>query len=112
MRIPRPRAAITPEELRDEIRRRAASSTGDQWALIEARDGRDDPVLVRLNSSLKRIDHPYAGHHLEVVLERGFDAAADTAEREAIDRGRRRAGAGAHGAWRSRPRTSPIAGAA
>ncbi len=76
----------SPGDLRDEVRRRAASSTGDQWALIEARDGRDDPVLVRLNSSLKRIDHPFASHHLEVVIERGLDAAADTAEREAIDR--------------------------
>ena len=83
---PEAAAGITPDELRDEIRRRAASSTGDQWALIEARDGRDDPVLVRLNSSLKRIDYPYASHHLAVVLERGFDAAADVAEREAIDR--------------------------
>jgi hypothetical protein len=76
---------ITPDSLRDEIRTRAASSTGDQWALIEARDGRDDPVLIRLHSSLKRIDHPYAGHHLQVVLERGFDAARNTEEREAID---------------------------
>ena len=83
---PEAAAGITPDELRDEIRRRAASSTGDQWALIEARDGRDDPVLVRLNSSLKRIDYPYASHHLAVVLERGFVAAADVAEREAIDR--------------------------
>jgi hypothetical protein len=79
-------AGITPDELRDEVRRRAAASTGDQWSLIEARDGRDDPVLVRLNSSLKRIDHPYASHHLEVVVERGLDAAADAADREAIDR--------------------------
>ncbi len=83
---PEAATGITPDELRDEIRRRAASSTGEQWALIEARDGRDDPVLVRFHSSLKRIDHPYAGNHLAVVLERGLDAAADTAEREAIDR--------------------------
>jgi hypothetical protein len=83
---PEAATGITPDELRDEIRRRAASSTGEQWALIEARDGRDDPVLVRLHSSLKRIDHPYAGNHLAVVLERGFDAAGDSAEREAIDR--------------------------
>ena len=82
---PEAAAGITPDELRDEIRRRAASSTGDQWSLIEARDGRNDPVLVRLHSSLKRIDHPFASHHLQVVLERGFDTAGDTAEREAID---------------------------
>ena len=83
---PEAASGVTPEALRDEIRRRAESSTGDQWALIEARDGRDDPVLVRLNSSLKRIDYPYASHHLAVILERGFDAASDVAEREAIDR--------------------------
>jgi hypothetical protein len=82
---PEAAAGITPHELREEIRRRAAASTGDQWSLIEARDRRDDPVLVRLHSSLKRIDHPFASHHLQVVVERGFDTAGDTAEREAID---------------------------
>ncbi|HEX5826374.1 MAG TPA: hypothetical protein VFY23_02555 [Candidatus Limnocylindrales bacterium] len=83
---PEAAAGQVPDALRDEVRRRASESTGDQWALIEARDGRGDPVLIRLNSSLKRIDHPFAGDHLAVVIERGLDAAGDTGEREAIDR--------------------------
>jgi hypothetical protein len=75
---------MTREELRDEVRRRAASATGSSWALLEATDGRGDPVLVRMNSSLKRIDHPYAGHHLAVTIERGLEHAGDHAELEAI----------------------------
>ena len=70
---PAAQAGKTADELRDEIRRRAASSTGENWALLEGTDSHGDPVLVRLNSSLKRIDHPYAGDHLEVTLDRGFD---------------------------------------
>jgi hypothetical protein len=83
---PEAAAGKAPDELREEVRRRAAESTGDQWALIEARDGHGDPVLIRLNSSLKRIDHPIASHHLEVVIERGLDSAGDVEEREAIER--------------------------
>ena len=83
---PEAASGITPDELRDEIRtaggvvhRRAVG------AASRPATGGTIPVLVRLHSSLKRIDHPYASHHLQVVLERGFDAASDTAEREAID---------------------------
>src|SRR5690349_1175847 len=79
---PAAQAGMAADELRDEIRRRAASSTGENWALIEGTDGRGDPVLVRLNSSLKRIDHPYDGEHLQVVLERGFDQGTPELTRE------------------------------
>jgi hypothetical protein len=81
---PAAQAGRTPDELRDEIRRRAESATGERWALIEGRDQRGDPLLVRLNSSLKRIDHPFAGDHLEVTIDRGLDQAGDKTENEAI----------------------------
>jgi hypothetical protein len=77
-------AGATRDELRDEIRRRAESATGETWTLLEGTDGRGDPVLVRLNSSLKRIDHPFAGDHLEVTIERGLDQAGDRAQNDAI----------------------------
>ena len=79
---PAAQAGRTADELRDEIRRRVESSTGENWALLEGTDGRGDPVLVRLNSSLKRIDHPYAGDHLEVTLARGFDQGTPELTRE------------------------------
>ncbi|HKF86066.1 MAG TPA: hypothetical protein VKB30_09800 [Candidatus Limnocylindrales bacterium] len=79
---PEAEAGRTRDELRDEIRQRAESAKGESWALIEGRDQHDDPVLVAFNSSLKRIDHPYAGEHLEVTIERGLDEAA--ADNEAI----------------------------
>jgi hypothetical protein len=79
---PEGQSGMSADELRDEIRGRAASSTGENWALIEGTDARGDPVLVRLNSSLKRIDHPYAGEHLQVTLDRGFDQGTPALTRE------------------------------
>jgi hypothetical protein len=70
---PSAQAGQTPAELAAEVRRRAETATGDQWAVAQGTDDRGDPVIVRMNASIKRIDHPLAGTHLEVSLDSGLD---------------------------------------
>lgn len=78
----------TPEELRAEVERRAASATGEGWVLAQ----REQPAaVIAANAALKRIDLPYADHHLAVTIDAGLQrlsgdqAAADRAN-EAQDR--------------------------
>ncbi len=73
-----PTGGRTPDELRAEIERRRSEAGGNEtWVLgtIEGPDGRETVVLA--DASLKRIDHPFADHHVEigVVLEGAPDQA-------------------------------------
>jgi hypothetical protein len=79
---PAAQAGKTVDELAAEFRRRGESATGEHWVLIEGTNERGEPVVVRLNASLKRIDHPYADRHLEVAVKRGLD---DGGNRDLID---------------------------
>jgi hypothetical protein len=78
----------TPDELRAEVERRAASATGEGWVLAQ-RD--DPPAVITANAALKRIDLPFADHHVAVTIDAGLrrlsgdQAAADRAN-EAQDR--------------------------
>ena len=63
----------TPEALANEVRRQAEAATGDQWVAAEGTDAGGDPVIVRYNASIKRIDHPFAANHLEVSFDSGMD---------------------------------------
>jgi hypothetical protein len=67
-----PTGGRTPDELRAEIERRRGEGGGrETWILgtIDGKDGRRTVVLA--DAALKRIDHPFADHHVEigVVLE-------------------------------------------
>jgi hypothetical protein len=68
----------TPQELREEVRRRAAAASRDVWILAERTDERGNKALVSANAALKRIDHPFAVHHLSVTVERGLEQLAGT----------------------------------
>jgi len=70
----------TPEELRDEVERRAAAATRDAWVLAERPDRRGDRALVSANAALKHIDHPFAAHHLLVTVDRGLEQLAGSPE--------------------------------
>ena len=62
-----PTGGRTPEELRDEVARRREEAAGDEnWILGELTgpDGRGS--IVTANASLKRIDHPFADHHVTI----------------------------------------------
>ncbi len=67
------RTGETPEALANEVRRQAEAATGDQWAVAEGADDQGDPVIVRYNASIKRIDHPFDANHLEVSFDSGLD---------------------------------------
>jgi hypothetical protein len=67
------RTGETPEAFANEVRRQAETATGDQWVVAETTDDEGDPVIVRYNASIKRIDHPFAGTHLEVSFNSGLD---------------------------------------
>lgn len=81
---PSAQAGRTPEELASEVRRRAESATGDMWTLAEGTDQNGNPILVRYTPSVKRIDHPYAMHHLSVALDGGLDRASDQERRSLV----------------------------
>ena len=76
-----PTGGRTPDELRAEILRRRDEPGGDEtWVLATLGDpGRATIVLA--DAALKRIDHPWADHHVEigVVLE-GPGGLPDDAE--------------------------------
>ena len=66
------RTGETPEALAYAVGQHAETATGDQWVVAETTDDQGDPVIVRYNASIKRIDHPFAGNHLEVSFDSGL----------------------------------------
>jgi hypothetical protein len=90
---PSAQAGRTPAELVAEVRRQAESATGDQWALLQTTDDAGGPVIIRLHSSVKRIDYPFAANHLEATMDSHLDdpdrargkAASDAAEELGAD---------------------------
>jgi hypothetical protein len=65
-----PSGGRTPDELRAEIDRRRAETAGDErWILATGTSASGDPVVVVADASLKRIDHPFADHHVAVRVE-------------------------------------------
>lgn len=82
-----PAGGRTPDELRAEVDRRRTEPAGDEsWVLgtLQGSGGRETIVLA--DAALKRIDHPFADHHVEigVVLE-GPGGLPDDAEAAALN---------------------------
>jgi hypothetical protein len=62
-----PSGGRTPEELRAEVARRSEEGSGDAtWILgqLTRPDGRT--TIVTANAGVKRIDHPFADHHVTI----------------------------------------------
>jgi Family of unknown function (DUF695) len=76
-----PTGGRTPAELRAEIERRKQESTGaETWVL----GGRTEPdgsaAIVVADASLKRIDHPFADHHVTIAVVFGAERMPTDAE--------------------------------
>ncbi|MCI0583030.1 MAG: DUF695 domain-containing protein [Chloroflexi bacterium] len=99
----------TPAELKAEVERRRMAVRGDEtWVMnrIEHADGRLTMIIA--DASLKRIDHPYADHHvgIGVVLEAGGmpdDALAAALNAEEDDLLARLTGVAIHAARTTTP---------
>ena len=67
-----PTGGKTPDELRAEIeRRKTESATDETWVIGTLEGAGEPPMIVLADASLKRIDHPFADHHVEVIVDLG-----------------------------------------
>jgi hypothetical protein len=76
----------TPDELKAEIERRSHESAGDErWVLgtRERPDGQTEIIVA--DAALKRIDHPFADHHVTISLLLGVDRMPNDAEAEVLN---------------------------
>ena len=70
----------TPAELKAEIATRSAEPSGDEtWVLGERTVG-GQPEIVLADAGLKRIDHPFADHHVTIAILFGADRFPTDAE--------------------------------
>jgi len=76
----------TPDELKAEIDRRRNESGGDETWVLGSGDGPGGrQTVVLADASLKRIDHPFADHHVEIgVVLQGPGGPRDDAEAAAL----------------------------
>jgi hypothetical protein len=81
-----PTGGRTPAELRAEVERRRTQTAGEEtWVLVE-RTGRGGAVAIVLaDAGLKRIDHPFADHHVTVAVVFGADRMPTAAEMTMMD---------------------------
>ena len=69
-----PTGGRTPAELKAEVERHASDPSGDEtWVLGELRDRSGSVAIVSANAGLKRIDHPFADHHVTLAVVFGAD---------------------------------------
>jgi hypothetical protein len=62
-----PTGGRTPDELRAEIARRREEGSGDAtWVLGQLTRPDGTMAIVTANAALKRIDHPFADHHVTI----------------------------------------------
>jgi hypothetical protein len=82
-----PTGGRTPSELKAEIGRRMAEPTDQaSWIVAEfaGPDGR--PHILSADLALKRIDHPFADHHVRIEQVFGADRMPTAAELAQLDR--------------------------
>jgi hypothetical protein len=69
-----PTGGRTPAELKAEIERRKAEPAGDEtWVLGERREPNGSVAIVVADAGLKRIDHPFADHHVTLAVVFGAE---------------------------------------
>ena len=77
-----PSGGLAPAELRAEVERRKAEATvGDEtWVLAERSEPNGSIAFVLADAGLKRIDHPFADHHVTIAVVFGADRLPTDAE--------------------------------
>lgn len=76
----------TPAELKAEVERHKAEPAGDETWVLRERTGPSGRVeIVLANAALKRIDHPFADHHVEIAVVLAADRLPDDAEAAALN---------------------------
>ena len=73
-----PTGGRTPTELKAEVERRrveaATATDGDGTWVLGERTGPDgQPEIVMADAALKRIDHPFANHHVSIAVHFGVE---------------------------------------
>jgi hypothetical protein len=68
-----PTGGRTPAELKAEIERRKSEPPGESWVLGERTDRDGSVAIVLADAGLKRIDHPFADHHVTLDMLFGAD---------------------------------------
>jgi hypothetical protein len=81
-----PTGGRTPAELTAEIERRRDEVGGTEtWVLGELTQPDGRVVVVVADAALKRIDHPFADHHVEIAAPLGHDRMPDATELEVLN---------------------------
>jgi hypothetical protein len=81
-----PTGGRTPAELRAEIERRKTETAGGETWVLGERTGREGAVAIVLaDAGLKRIDHPFADHHVTIAVVFGADRMPTTVETTMMD---------------------------
>jgi Family of unknown function (DUF695) len=75
-----PTGGRTPAELKSEIGRRQAEPAGETWVLGELTGANGSVAIVLADAGLKRIDHPFADHHVTLDMLFGADRMPTDAE--------------------------------
>lgn len=76
-----PTGGRTPAELRAEIERRRTETAGNEtWVLGERAGPNGAVAIVFADAGLKRIDHPFADHHVTIAVVFGAARMPTTAE--------------------------------
>jgi len=81
-----PTGGRTPAELRAEIERRKTETAGDETWVLGKLTGREGALAIVLaDAGLKRIDHPFADHHVTIAVVFGADRMPTTVETTMMD---------------------------
>lgn len=81
-----PTGGRTPDELKAEVERRKGEPAGDEsWVLGELREPNGAVAIVLADAALKRIDHPFADHHVTIQHLYGADRFPTDAEAETLN---------------------------
>ena len=81
-----PTGGRTPDELKAEVERRFAESSGDaSWVLGTMSRPDGTTTIVVADASLKRIDYPFADHHATIAILLGVDRMPNEAESEVLN---------------------------
>ena len=84
-----PTGGKTPDELKAEVGRRSAESDEsgrDAHWLLGSRQRPDGATeIITVDGALKRIDHPFADHHVTIAILLGVDRMPNDAEAEVLN---------------------------
>lgn len=81
-----PAAGLSPDQLQAEVESRRAGAKAESWVLARRTDASGEfDALVSANAALKRIDHPFAAHHLVLTISRGIEQLAGNTELQELD---------------------------